>query len=272
MRSQFQKHIGYGLIWAVMGFYLLGTDTLAAQQALSGEEIDEYRAQAQQLVSFLQFTLNTIGDPDVPVKEKDIIINQSYLKFFESDKVQIEDDLVEQRDVPVNKDVQAYLKDIDFFFQKVTFEFTVEEITEEINEKDQLFFKIQLNRNLQGITIEGDTVNTNRVRYIEINLDELEPYVNGPFTPDLATPISEMAAAVKEHGWPDAVEVALIGSCTNSSYEDLSRAASVARQALEKGIKPKAKIGINPGSEQVRYTASRDGLLEIFEDLNAKFL
>jgi len=152
----------------------IGNRPLFAQQALSSSEIDEYRAQAEQLVSFLQFTFNTIGDPEVPVKEKDIIINQSFGKFFESEQVQIEDDLVDQRDIPINKDVQAYLKDIDFFYSKVAFEFRVEEISQEINEKNQLFFKIKLNRNLQGITIEGDTLNTNRVRYIEINLNDAE--------------------------------------------------------------------------------------------------
>jgi len=104
---------------------------------------------------------------------------------------------------------------------------------------------------------------------IEINLDELEPYLNGPFTPDKDTPVSKMKEVARENDWPLKVEWGLIGSCTNSSYEDLSRAASVARQALEKGIKPKAQIGINPGSEQVRYTAERDGILKVFEDLGA---
>jgi len=105
---------------------------------------------------------------------------------------------------------------------------------------------------------------------IEINLSELEPYLNGPFTPDRDTPVKEMKKVARENDWPLEVKWGLIGSCTNSSYEDLSRAASVAKQALEKGIKPKAKIGINPGSEQVRYTAERDGLLDIFKQLGAK--
>ena len=102
---------------------------------------------------------------------------------------------------------------------------------------------------------------------IEINLSELEPYVNGPFTPDLATPISQMAAAVKEHGWPDAVEVALIGSCTNSSYEDISRSAFIAKNAMAKGLKCKSEFNITPGSELVRYTIARDGMLNTFDQM-----
>ena len=105
---------------------------------------------------------------------------------------------------------------------------------------------------------------------IEINLDELKPYINGPFSPDLATPVGEINAKATENGWPLDVEWGLIGSCTNSSYEDLSRAASIAKQAVDKNIVAKAEFGINPGSEQVRYTAERDGLLQIFEDLDAK--
>jgi aconitate hydratase len=97
---------------------------------------------------------------------------------------------------------------------------------------------------------------------IEINLSELEPHLNGPFTPDKAWPISKMKQAVKENNFPDKVSVALIGSCTNSSYEDIDRAASIARQALKKGLKTKSQYTITPGSEQVRATIERDGLLE----------
>ncbi|TDQ79353.1 aconitate hydratase [Sphingobacterium yanglingense] len=104
---------------------------------------------------------------------------------------------------------------------------------------------------------------------IEINLSELEPSLNGPFTPDLYTPASRMREEAQKNGWPTKVEWGLIGSCTNSSYEDLARAASIARQAVDKGLVTKAEFGINPGSEQVRYTADRDGLLKTFEDLNA---
>jgi aconitate hydratase len=107
---------------------------------------------------------------------------------------------------------------------------------------------------------------------IEINLDELEPYVNGPFTPDLATPISQMAAAVKEHGWPDQVEVALIGSCTNSSYEDISRSAFIANNAMGKGLKAKSEFTITPGSEMVRYTIERDGFLKTFDQMGGVVL
>ena len=105
---------------------------------------------------------------------------------------------------------------------------------------------------------------------IEINLSELEPHVNGPFTPDLATPISEMREKAKKHDWPMKVEWGLIGSCTNSSYEDISRAASIAAQAVSKGLKPAAEFGINPGSELVRYTIERDGFIKTFEDLGTK--
>ena len=105
---------------------------------------------------------------------------------------------------------------------------------------------------------------------IEINLSELEPHINGPFSPDIATPISKMKDALKENDWPRKIDWGLIGSCTNSSYEDLSRASSIANQAVNKNLSTKAFFGINPGSEQVRFTAERDGFLEIFEKLDAK--
>jgi aconitate hydratase len=104
---------------------------------------------------------------------------------------------------------------------------------------------------------------------IEIDLSTLSPYVNGPFTPDLATPVAEMRAKATANDWPLKVDWGLIGSCTNSSYEDLARAASIAKQAVDKGLVTKSEFGINPGSEQVRFTAERDGLLKPFEDLNA---
>jgi aconitate hydratase A / 2-methylisocitrate dehydratase len=104
---------------------------------------------------------------------------------------------------------------------------------------------------------------------IEINLSELRPHLNGPFTPDLAIPVGEMGEIARKNDWPLKVDWGLIGSCTNSSYEDLTRAASIAQQAVDKKLKPKSDFGINPGSEQIRYTAERDGLLSVFENLGA---
>ncbi|HUR67200.1 MAG TPA: aconitate hydratase, partial [Chitinophagaceae bacterium] len=101
---------------------------------------------------------------------------------------------------------------------------------------------------------------------LELDLDTLEPYVNGPFTPDLATPISKMKEAVEKNGWPAKLEVALIGSCTNSSYEDISRSASIVKDAMSKGLKTISEFTITPGSEQVRFTIERDGFIKEFED------
>jgi len=104
---------------------------------------------------------------------------------------------------------------------------------------------------------------------IEIDLSELEPHLNGPFTPDLATPISKMKEAAAANGWPTKIEVGLIGSCTNSSYEDISRSVSLARQVTEKGLKLKSEFTITPGSEQVRFTIERDGFLNVFDKIGA---
>ena len=106
-------------------------------------------------------------------------------------------------------------------------------------------------------------------QYFEIDLDKLEPYLNGPFTPDRSTPISKMKEEAKKENWPTKIEVGLIGSCTNSSYEDISRSASIAKQALDKGLGIKAAFTITPGSEQVRHTIERDGLINTFEELGA---
>jgi aconitate hydratase len=119
-----------------------------------------------------------------------------------------------------------------------------------------------------------DEVYANPEKYfdqlIEIDLNTLTPHINGPFSPDFAHEVKDMTEAARENDWPLDVEWALIGSCTNSSYEDLSRAASIVKDATEKGITAKAKLGINPGSEQVRFTAERDGLIDIFESIDAK--
>ncbi|MCS6990124.1 MAG: aconitate hydratase [Chloroherpetonaceae bacterium] len=107
---------------------------------------------------------------------------------------------------------------------------------------------------------------------IEINLSELEPHINGPFTPDRATPLSKFADEVRKNGWPEKLDVGLIGSCTNSSYEDISRSASIAKQAAEKHLKAKSEFTITPGSEQVRYTMERDGLLDVFAKIGGVVL
>ncbi len=125
-------------------------------------------------------------------------------------------------------------------------------------------------KNIEHLQADKDVV-ANPEKYfdrlIEINLSELEPYINGPFTPDLAYPISEFGKVVKEKGYPQKMEVGLIGSCTNSSYEDMTRAASIVKKAKEDGLKVQAQFIINPGSEQVRYTAERDGVLAEFESV-----
>ncbi|MEY3236655.1 MAG: hypothetical protein RI883_756 [Bacteroidota bacterium] len=105
---------------------------------------------------------------------------------------------------------------------------------------------------------------------IELNLSDLEPHINGPFTPDRGTPVSKMKAEAIANGWPLKVEWGLIGSCTNSSYEDMARAASIVQQAVDQGIVPKAEFGINPGSEQVRFTIERDGIIATFEKMGTK--
>jgi aconitate hydratase len=132
----------------------------------------------------------------------------------------------------------------------------------------------EMARSLKSILTSDPEVYENPEKYydqlLEINLSELEPHINGPFTPDLATPISEMKMAAEKHGWPMDVSVGLIGSCTNSSYEDISRAASIAKQAIDKGLETKSEFTITPGSEQVRYTIERDGYIDIFEQMGGK--
>jgi len=132
----------------------------------------------------------------------------------------------------------------------------------------------ELAKGLKDLLAPDPEVYRNPEKYydqvIEINLSELEPHINGPFTPDLATPVSEMKTTAEKNSWPLNVSVGLIGSCTNSSYEDISRAASIAKQAVEKGLKAKAEFTITPGSEQVRFTIERDGYIDIFEQMGGK--
>lgn len=131
------------------------------------------------------------------------------------------------------------------------------------------------NKNANVLKADDDVYKNPEKYYdqiIEINLDELEPHLNGPFTPDRAWPVSKMKEAVVENNFPDKVSVALIGSCTNSSYEDIDRSASIARQALSKGLKAKSEFKITPGSEQVRATIERDGQLKVLTDLGGQVL
>lgn len=159
--------------------FFFGIQTSVAQVAVSSQssiftedEIAGFKKQATQLVGFMEYAFNTLGNPKTEYRDKDVIINQSFLKFFRDAKVQVEDDLIEKRDVVTNKDIQAYLKDIDFFFKEVTFKYTVEEITQEINEKGETYFRVKASRNIKGTTVEGNPINENRPRFIEINLNE----------------------------------------------------------------------------------------------------
>ena len=147
--------------------------SLAAQQnavKLNPQEITAYKTQCRQMMDYLQGTLNFLGDPANPPAEKEIIINNSYLKIFQNDKVQIEGDLDAHRVVPIHKDVQAYLKDVVFFFKDVTFTFHITSIKPLLTQNGQVYFKVTMNRNLKGITVGGDTVDNNQLRYVEIDL------------------------------------------------------------------------------------------------------
>lgn len=153
-----------------------GTKVVAQEKEkpspVSQEEMDIYRQQATQIVKFLESTLNFLADRQNTVSEKEIIINESYSKFFRDDKVQVEDDLDTKRLVPLYKDVQAYLTDVDFFFKGARFEYQVQDVSVQSNPAGQLFFKVTANRSLKGLSIDGDSVISNLVRYIEINFDE----------------------------------------------------------------------------------------------------
>lgn len=149
-------------------------NVVLAQYSISEKDMPEYKEQVRQMVNYLQETLNFIGNPDNPVQEKDIIFKESYKKIFKDEYVQIEDDLDEFRGMSINKDVQAYLKDIDFFFQNVTFKFDVQKITPQTNEEGNTFFKVTMIRNIAGRTIVGDSINNSRNRFMEININPLK--------------------------------------------------------------------------------------------------
>ena len=163
------------ILAALLIFTLIPLGLLAqADSTVSVEQIAEYEKQTRQMIRYLEGTLNFIGDPNELPSDKDIIFSESYLKLFADDEVQIEDDLDENREQPLNKDVQAYLKDIDFFYKKVKFGFEIEKTEQIVTDSNGIVFKITLNRHLEGITVEDDTVNNNQLRFIEINLDPLQ--------------------------------------------------------------------------------------------------
>lgn len=137
-------------------------------------QMANYREQIKRLMGFLEFSLNTLGDPETSTKEKEIIINESYSKAFLTEKVQVEDDLDENREILTYKDVQAYLKDVDFFFKQVEFKFEVQDIQSLKNQDGMTYFKVTANRSLKGETVVDELVSNNKTRYIEINLDEEE--------------------------------------------------------------------------------------------------
>ncbi|MCX6247307.1 MAG: hypothetical protein NTW10_06210 [Bacteroidetes bacterium] len=136
------------------------------------EQIEGFRTQCSGLVKFFEGTLNFLADKKNPVKEKEVIISDSYLKFFMNEKVQVEDDLDEKRLVPLYKDIPAYLSDVDFFFKGASFLYTVQDVSVMKNDIGQTYFKVTANRNLKGMTVNGDSVNSNKVRYFEINYDD----------------------------------------------------------------------------------------------------
>lgn len=160
-------------------FVLIGFSALQAQEAElpDAKSIEDYKKECKLMVKYLEGTLNFIGDPASTVQEKEIVINQSYDKIFRDSEVQIEDDLDDQRETPISKDVQAYLKDVDFFFRKAVFTFDISKVEQQIAADGSLYFKVSLMRKLDAIAVNGDMVENSRERFVEINLD--------PFKKDL---------------------------------------------------------------------------------------
>jgi len=152
----------------------VGLLNMAWSQAreIPAEELAQYEKQAKQLIRFLEYTFNTLGDPGTDFKQKETIINQSYLKSFRDSKVQVEDDLDAGREIAIRKDVQAYLKDIDFFFNKVEFKFEVDEVTHGVNDSGVVYFTARMLSKVYGINVKGDTLNSTQMRFVEINLNE----------------------------------------------------------------------------------------------------
>ena len=168
----FRRRITFILL--VTGLFLAPGIFAQKPQKLTPEEIKSYTDQCKNMIQYLEGTFNFLGDSTQVPAEKEIIINDSYLKIFQSDETQIEDDLDPDREVPIMKDVQAYLKDIVFFFKNVKFKFEVTGVTPLVGENGETVFKVTMNRNLDGITIKNDTINNNLTRYVEINLNPVQ--------------------------------------------------------------------------------------------------
>jgi len=165
----------YRLYYLLLLALFLNGPGLRAQNLVTVSEtpdVEAYKAKVQDLIDFLEYAMNTIGDPETQARDKNVIITQSYLKAFKDDKVQIEDDLNEEREMVTHKNVQAYLSDIDFFFKEVKFEFIVDDISFKTSAENQSYYLVTMTRNLRGVTIENDSINSNLVRYIEVNLNE----------------------------------------------------------------------------------------------------
>jgi len=173
--NRFTHH--FFIILVIVFFTIHPVESFSQDDSATGQDtlqVDNYREQIKRLVGFLEFSLNTLGDPETTTREKEVIINESYGKAFLHPKVQIEDDLDENREILTYKDVQAYLKDVDFFFRTVEFDFSIQDIQTLTNTDGMLFFKVTANRNLKGITVDNENVSNNKTRYIEINLDDDE--------------------------------------------------------------------------------------------------
>jgi len=165
----------YKLLLILIGLALLSGPVAGQDQdtaKIAADRIENYKEQVKRLLSFFEFSLNTLGDPETPTREKEIIINDSFLKAFRDEEVMIEDDLDENREMVTHKSVQAYLKDVDFFFKEVEFDIKTQEILPQFNDRGELYFKVIATRNLKGVTVEGDSVLNDRLRYFELNLDE----------------------------------------------------------------------------------------------------
>ena len=204
--------------------------------SITDEDKKEYESQIHQMVNYLQETLNFIGDSKVSAQEKDIIFKESYNKIFRDENVQVEDDLDENRGTSINKDVQAYLKDIDFFFDDVKFDFEIQNITSQVNEKAEPFFKVEMQRSIAGRNIIGDTINNSSKRFLEINIDPYKKelkivsfYTTKPNAEDeLFTWWNSMSQAWKEYFGKDvmvydSVEMGRINMILGDSYTILNK-------------------------------------------------